>query len=129
MALNDAAVSILQLQFPAAALTMTPSAGHCVSRISSATRHPLPASVRCSAAPVMARGVGCGCGTPHLALVTRIRLGSCTGGAHTSSGIAHCSAPMQRAVGARRASAGGCAHSVRSFPLSVSLGPHRTVVS
>ena len=56
------------------------------------------------------------CGTPHLALVTRIRLGSCTGGAHTSSGIAQCSAPMQRAVGARRASAGGRAHSVRSSP-------------
>ena len=48
MALNDVAVSILQLPLPAAALTMTPSAGHCVSRISSATRHPLPASVRCS---------------------------------------------------------------------------------
>ena len=61
------------------------------------------------------------CGTPHLALVARIRLGSRTHGAHTSSGIAQCSAPKQRAVGARRASAGGRAHSVRSFPLSVSL--------
>ena len=42
----------------------------------------------------------------------------------TSSGVAQCSAPMQRAVGVQRASAGGHARIVRSSPpLSVSPGP------
>ena len=122
MALNDTAVSILHPPFPAATLTTTPSAGHCLSRVSwlRATPTRVYAS-HYSTCEGAGRKLPVWCGTPHLALVARIRLGSCTDGAHTFSGIAQCSAPKQRAVGARRASAGGRAHSVRSFPLYVSL--------
>ena len=101
----------------AATLTTAPSAGHCLSRISWLRATPTRVfASHYSICEGAGRKLPVWCGTPHLALVARIRLGSGTFGAHTSSGIAQCSAPKQRAVGARRASAGGRAHSVRSSP-------------
>ena len=117
MALNVTAVSILHPPLLGAALTTTPTAGHCLSRISWLRATPTRVfASHYSICEGAGRKLPVWCGTPHLALVARIRLGSGTFGAHTSSGIAQRSAPKQRAVGARRASAGGRAHSVRSSP-------------